>query len=121
MRLPYGVKKDLFFEFQLTEQLTPYPQPRFYDPVSSRTFGRSHDIRSREQKRFHFDSDQSNHHHHSHRNDRLLHHDPNAAGNGHHHNHHHNEIIERIDEVIELVDCGGRDLGFCDMSSKYPG
>ena len=38
-----------------------------------------------------------------------------------HHHQHHNEIIERIDEVIELVDCGGRDLGFCDMSSKYPG
>ena len=37
------------------------------------------------------------------------------------HQHVHTEIIERIDEVIELVDCGGRDLGFCDMNSKYPG
>lgn len=27
----------------------------------------------------------------------------------------------RIDEVRDLVDCGGSDLGFCDMSSKYPG
>ncbi len=25
------------------------------------------------------------------------------------------------DEVRHLVDCGGSDLGFCDMSSKYPG
>ena len=44
-----------FFIFQLSEQLTPYPQPRFYDPVSSRTFDRSHDKRSRgNSKRFHF-------------------------------------------------------------------
>ena len=29
----------------------------------------------------------------------------------------------RIDnEVVrELVDCGGSDLGFCDMNSRYPG
>ena len=27
----------------------------------------------------------------------------------------------RADVVTELVDCGGSDLGFCDMSSKYPG
>merc|ERR1712223_1366047 len=132
---------------QLSEQLTPYPQPRFYDPVSSRTFDRSHDKRSRgNSKRFHFSKstpdpipDQhqhSNHHnHHStlHRDDRLLshhhdhqHHDPHHSQQHgkhqqKHHHQHHNEIIERIDEVIELVDCGGRDLGFCDMSSKYPG
>ena len=24
-------------------------------------------------------------------------------------------------EVIDAVDCGGMDMGFCDMSSKYPG
>ena len=53
-------------------------------------------------------------HHESHRNTRLLHHDNS-------HQHVMTEIIERIDEVIELVDCGGRDLGFCDMDSKYPG
>ena len=30
--------RDLFTaDSQLSEQLTPYPQPRFYDPVSSRT------------------------------------------------------------------------------------
>lgn len=100
--------------------MTPYPQPRFYDPVSSRTFdsSRSHD-RSHNSKRFHFSSasaaDDHGHHAQHHREDRLLH--------QHHavHHSHHNEIIERIDEVIELVDCGGRDLGFCDMSSKYPG
>ena len=27
----------------------------------------------------------------------------------------------RIEEVKELVDCGGSDLGFCDMNSRYPG
>ena len=29
----------------------------------------------------------------------------------------------RIDDdaVRDLVDCGGSDLGFCDMSSNYPG
>ena len=49
------VKVCAFFLFQLSEQLTPYPQPRFYDPVSSRTFDRSHDKRSRgNSKRFHF-------------------------------------------------------------------
>jgi hypothetical protein len=32
-----------------------------------------------------------------------------------------NTISKRTDEVIDLVDCGGMDLGFCDMSSKYPG
>ena len=31
------------------------------------------------------------------------------------------EEEERNEEVKALVDCGGRDLGFCDMSSKYPG
>lgn len=139
---------------KLSEQLTPYPQPRFYDPVSSRTFDRSHDKRSRgNSKRFHFstklssppeppsigpvdkhqhNSHHSSHGHHStlHRDERLLahhhdhqHHDHHSHGKHqqNHHHQHHNEIIERIDEVIELVDCGGRDLGFCDMSSKYPG
>ena len=24
-------------------------------------------------------------------------------------------------EITEMVDCGGRDLGFCDMNSRYPG
>ena len=31
------------------------------------------------------------------------------------------EFAKRVDEVRDLVDCGGSDLGFCDMSSKYPG
>ena len=128
LKIPYHYDIFEFLIFQLSEQLTPYPQPRFYDPVSSRTFDRSHhEKRSRgNSKRFHFaqssddHSQHQNHHsnHAHHRDDRKLHqnhHDDN------HHSHHHNEIIERIDEVIELVDCGGRDLGFCDMSSKYPG
>ena len=111
---------------QRAEQLTPYPQPRFYDPLSSRTFDRSQDKSRSNSKRFHFGShnhnhnSHGNHNHHanSNRENRLL-----ATHNhgGHDHHQHHNEIIERIDEVIELVDCGGRDLGFCDMSSKYPG
>ena len=34
----------------------------------------------------------------------------------------HGEADRRIeDEVTDLVDCGGRDLGFCDMNSRYPG
>jgi len=51
----------------------------------------------------------------------------------HHTNHSHNVISlteseevqkttpEEEEQVRGLVDCGGRDLGFCDMSSKYPG
>ena len=134
----FDLKKNEFsrqkwYFLQRAEQLTPYPQPRFYDPLSSRTFDRSQDkSKSRSNsKRFHFGpSPQHNHNHHSagHRENRLLaghgagQHGNGLHGDGHgHHHQHHNEIIERIDEVIELVDCGGRDLGFCDMSSKYPG
>ena len=46
---------------------------------------------------------------------------------GHNHNHDHNDEDvkgnRRIDNEIvrELVDCGGSDLGFCDMNSRYPG
>ena len=29
--------------------------------------------------------------------------------------------FSRVTEVIDAVDCGGMDMGFCDMSSKYPG
>ena len=29
--------------------------------------------------------------------------------------------FDRFTEVIDAVDCGGMDMGFCDMSSKYPG
>merc|ERR1712223_1530934 len=84
-------------------------------------------------KHHHHDNNHHNHHSTLHRDDRLLshhhdhqHHDPHHSQQHgkhqqKHHHQHHNEIIERIDEVIELVDCGGRDLGFCDMSSKYPG
>jgi len=113
---------------QRAEQLTPYPQPRFYDPLSSRTFDRSQDKSRSNSKRFHF----GNHNHHNHGNHGSSHNSNtnrenrllathNHGGHDHQHHQHHNEIIERIDEVIELVDCGGRDLGFCDMSSKYPG
>jgi len=96
---------------QLSEQLTPYPQPRFYDPVSSRTFDRSHDKRSRgNSKRFHFSkaspepsADQhqqhNNHHNHHptvhrnpgdtlHRDERLL---------SHHNNDHHQHIDHHSD------------------------
>ena len=53
----------------------------------------------------------------------------NAAGHVHHvsgSNHIDGEGStknRRIDnEVVrELVDCGGSDLGFCDMNSRYPG
>ena len=33
------------------------------------------------------------------------------------------DVNRRIDNEIvrELVDCGGSDLGFCDMNSRYPG
>ena len=31
------------------------------------------------------------------------------------------EFVSRVTEVIDAVDCGGMDMGFCDMSSKYPG
>ena len=132
--------KSFLIKLQRAEQLTPYPQPRFYDPLSSRTFDRSQDPKSRSNsKRFHFGSQNSHHsshgsnhgsNHGGHRENRLLGgggHGGHGAGHGAlhgdhgHHHQHHNEIIERIDEVIELVDCGGRDLGFCDMSSKYPG
>ena len=48
------------------------------------------------------------------------------------HNHKHdttNHIGDSVDgnrridnEIVrELVDCGGSDLGFCDMNSRYPG
>ena len=50
--------------FQRAEQLTPYPQPRFYDPLSSRTFDRSQDKSRSNSKRFHF----GNHNHHNHGN-----------------------------------------------------
>ena len=43
---------------------------------------------------------------------------------GHNHDHDHkDEGNRRIDNEIvrELVDCGGSDLGFCDMNSRYPG
>ena len=114
--------------FQRAEQLTPYPQPRFYDPLSSRTFDRSQDKSRSNSKRFHFGNHNHNHgnhgnhgsHNNNNRENRLLATQHNHGGHDQHHQHH-NEIIERIDEVIELVDCGGRDLGFCDMSSKYPG
>lgn len=131
--------RDLFTaDSQLSEQLTPYPQPRFYDPVASRTLNSK---RTRENsKRFSFEvnnnhhsssssdshnhqshnhnnHNHNNHNHESHRSNRLLHH----GDNHNHHQHVQSEIIERMDEVIELVDCGGRDLGFCDMNSKYPG
>lgn len=113
---------------QRAEQLTPYPQPRFYDPLSSRTFDRSQDKSRSNSKRFHFGNHNHNHgnhgnhgsHNNNNRENRLLATQHNHGGHDQHHQHH-NEIIERIDEVIELVDCGGRDLGFCDMSSKYPG
>ncbi len=26
-----------------------------------------------------------------------------------------------VDDVLDMVDCGGSDLGFCDMSANYPG
>ena len=65
----------------------------------------------------HNNHNHNNHNHESHRSNRLLHH----GDNHNHHQHVQSEIIERMDEVIELVDCGGRDLGFCDMNSKYPG
>ena len=43
---------------------------------------------------------------------------------GHNHDHDHkDDENRRIDNEIvrELVDCGGSDLGFCDMNSRYPG
>ena len=43
---------------------------------------------------------------------------------GHNHDHDHKDDgNRRIDNEIvrELVDCGGSDLGFCDMNSRYPG
>jgi hypothetical protein len=56
--------RDLFTaDSQLSEQLTPaYPQPRFYDPVSSRTLNSK---RTRENsKRFSFDQNQHSDHSH---------------------------------------------------------
>lgn len=67
------------------------------------------------------------------RKNRLL--NPIQDHHNHSHQHNNNNVVsltdkdevkskeeeERNEEVKALVDCGGRDLGFCDMSSKYPG
>ena len=48
-----------------------------------------------------------------------------SASHNHNHDHKDEDITgnRRIDNEIvrELVDCGGSDLGFCDMNSRYPG
>ena len=66
--------RDLFTaDSQLSEQLTPYPQPRFYDPVSSRTLN----SQKRRENSKRLQHQEHNHHHHSHgdshRSQRLLH------------------------------------------------
>ena len=66
--------RDLFTaDSQLSEQLTPYPQPRFYDPVSSRTLN----SQKRRENSKRLQHQQEHHHHHSHgdshRSQRLLH------------------------------------------------
>jgi hypothetical protein len=68
------------------------------------------------------------------RKNRLLNHSHDGHSNHSHSNNNNNVVSltdkeevktkeeeERNEEVKALVDCGGRDLGFCDMSSKYPG
>ena len=78
--------RDLFTaDSQLSEQLTPYPQPRFYDPVASRTLNSK---RTRENsKRFSFEV--NNNHHSSSSSNSDSHHQSHNHNNHNHNNHNH--------------------------------